>query len=136
MAGRIHKGKVTMKFNPGRLLAASLLLLTVSAPSRAQGTEEAISPTIPWSGWWWAAKTGNLVLGYRGEPGPLVKHDQVSGKHSATWEQGNPYHFNLTGPEWWGHCHAWAAAAILEPQPVQDVQQQGMTFHVGDMKGL
>ncbi len=125
-----------MKFNLGGPLAAALLLLVVAAPTRAQGAEEATATTLPWSGWWWPAKLGNLVLGYRGEPGALTKHDQVGGKHSANWEQGTYYHFNPAGADWWGHCHAWAAASLLEREPTRDIFYSGTPFHVGDLKGL
>jgi hypothetical protein len=113
-------------------------LLALGAPLRAQEVpvEEATAATMPWSGWWWPAKTGHLVLGYRGEPGALVKHDQVSGKHAADWEQQALYHFAPAGEDWWGHCHAWAAASLLEQEPLHDVYQGGAVFHVGDIKGL
>ena len=118
------------------MFAVALLLLLAGAPLRAQEGEEATVPTLPWSGWWWPASTGELLLGYRGELGPLVKHDQVTGQHATQWEQASPYHFDLGGPDWWGHCHAWAAAALLEPEPRRDVVFSGTTFHVGDIKGL
>jgi hypothetical protein len=125
-----------MKFNLGRLAAAALLVC-VTAPAYAQAVESAAANTTPWSGWWWPAKTGNLVLGYHyGDPGALVKHDQITGRQSAQWEQGNQFHFSPNGPEWWGHCHAWAAAAVLEPEPTHDVNMNGVDFHVGDIKGL
>jgi hypothetical protein len=126
-----------MKYQPGRLLAAALLLLAAGAPLRAQGVEEAATPTTPWSGWWWPSRTGNQVLGYRGEPGPLVKHDQVSGKRSTQWEQSKNYHFSPgVAAEWWGHCHAWAAASVLEKEPKHDVFYGGTPFRVGDLKQL
>jgi len=37
---------------------------------------------------------------------------------------------------WWGLCHAWVPAAILEPEPGRAVTYNGVTFHVADMKGL
>ena len=37
---------------------------------------------------------------------------------------------------WWGHCNAWAAAACVEPEPAKDVELDGITFNVGDVKGL
>lgn len=37
---------------------------------------------------------------------------------------------------WWGHCHAWASAAILEEEPREPVTIAGITFTVGDLKGL
>nr|AAP74660.1 elicitor-like transglutaminase M81B [Phytophthora infestans] len=39
-------------------------------------------------------------------------------------------------PAWLGICHAWAPAAILEPEPQCDVTKNGVTFHVMDIKGL
>jgi hypothetical protein len=120
----------------GRLLAATLLLFSLSTPLRAQGVDEGAAAAPPWSGWWWPAKAGNLVLGYRGEAGPLAKQDQVTGKHSVTWEESEKYHFDLTGEDWWGHCHAWAAASVLELEPRHDVSLGGLIFHVGDIKGL
>jgi hypothetical protein len=125
-----------MKFNIGRLLPAALLLLTAVAPVCAQGVEEASATETPWSGWWWPAKVNHLVLGYRGEPGALFKHDQVSGKQSAAWEQGTYYHSSPNGADWWGHCHAWAAASLLEKEPRHDVYYGSQVFHVGEMKGL
>ncbi len=37
---------------------------------------------------------------------------------------------------WWGLCHAWAPAAIIEPEPVKDVTVNGVTFTVSDLKAL
>jgi hypothetical protein len=120
----------------GRLLAALLILFSVAAPLRAQGLDTGSATTTPWSGWWWPAKAGSLVLGYRGEAGPLAKQDQVTGKHSVVWEETQMYHFDPAGQDWWGHCHAWAAASILEPEPRHDVSRGSVVFHVGDIKGL
>ncbi len=41
------------------------------------------------------------------------------------------------GPQgWWGTCHAWAPAALLEPEPQKSVTVNGVTFTVGDIKAL
>jgi hypothetical protein len=130
-----------MKYHFSPLCWTPLLLLACSTPLRAQqapaAVEEATATTLPWSGWYWPAKTGLLVLGYRGaEPGTLVKHDRLSGKQAAIWEKQTYYHFAPDGANWWGHCHAWSAAALTEPEPLHDVLQGGVTFHVGDLKGL
>ncbi len=55
---------------------------------------------------------------------------------ATEWEHLN--HGNgVAGVEgWWGHCNAWAAAAILEPEPVRDATYGGQTWHVGDVKAL
>ena len=39
-------------------------------------------------------------------------------------------------PTWWGLCHAWAPAAILEPEPVHPVTRNGVEFKVNDIKAL
>lgn len=120
----------------GGLLAIVSLLLAAGAPARAQQVEQASAAVTPWSGWWWPAQTGHLILGYRGESGPLVKQDQVTGRQAASWEGTHMYHYDPAGADWWGHCHAWAAASVLEPEPRHDVAMGGTVFHVGDIKGL
>lgn len=37
---------------------------------------------------------------------------------------------------WWGLCHAWAPAAILEPEPLHAVEYNGQRFEVADIKAL
>lgn len=37
---------------------------------------------------------------------------------------------------WWGLCHAWAPAAILEPEPLHAVEHNGQRFEVSDLKAL
>jgi len=39
-------------------------------------------------------------------------------------------------PTWFGLCHAWAPAAILEPEPIRSVTYNGVEFKVNDIKGL
>ena len=56
----------------------------------------------------------------------------------------DPWDWNADGDttdtrdaSWWGHCHAWSAAAtIMEPEPTAPVTRNGITFSVGDQKGL
>lgn len=35
---------------------------------------------------------------------------------------------------WYGHCNAWAAAAVLEPEPRKDTTVDGIPFTHGDVK--
>jgi len=42
--------------------------------------------------------------------------------------------FNLGS--WWGHCNAWAAAAIMEDEPRYDAIVKGIPFAPGDVKAL
>lgn len=37
---------------------------------------------------------------------------------------------------WWGVCHAWAPAAIMEPEPIDPVEHNGQTFYPSDIKSL
>ena len=37
---------------------------------------------------------------------------------------------------WWGLCHAWVPAAILEDEPQRAVEHNGVTFDVADLKAL
>ena len=39
-------------------------------------------------------------------------------------------------PTWFGICHAWAPVAIMEPEPVDPVTRNGVTFKVNDLKAL
>lgn len=39
-------------------------------------------------------------------------------------------------PTWWGICHAWSPAAILQPEPKSPVTINGVTFKVQDIKAL
>ena len=41
------------------------------------------------------------------------------------------------GPQgWWGLCHAWTPAALLEPEPQHAVTYAGQTWEVADIKAL
>lgn len=37
---------------------------------------------------------------------------------------------------WWGLCHAWVPAAMLEDEPMGPVEHEGVTFEVADIKAL
>ena len=39
-------------------------------------------------------------------------------------------------PTWFGLCHAWAPAAIMEPEPQKPVDYNGVTFKINDIKAL
>lgn len=39
-------------------------------------------------------------------------------------------------PTWYGICHAWAAAAIMEPEPKCNVEKNGVTLRPLDIKAL
>ena len=37
---------------------------------------------------------------------------------------------------WWGTCHAWAPAALMEPEPQHAVTLNGQRFEIADIKAL
>lgn len=44
---------------------------------------------------------------------------------------------DLDGMEhWWGSCHAWVPASLLEAEPLEPVTVNSVTFHVSDIKAL
>lgn len=38
--------------------------------------------------------------------------------------------------QWWGTCHAWVPASILEKEPLEAVEYHGVRFEVSDIKAL
>jgi hypothetical protein len=95
---------------------------------------------MPWSGYWWPQIQGGLVTGndYRGHPAPLEKYDYaVTGSYDGPattfgWEN----HYDPQALSWAGLCFCWAAASVLEPEPVHNSVYNGTVFRVGDKKGL
>lgn len=37
---------------------------------------------------------------------------------------------------WWGLCHAWTPAALIEDEPLRSIVYEGVTFHPSDLKAL
>ncbi|HYI15869.1 MAG TPA: hypothetical protein VEX37_10795 [Thermomicrobiales bacterium] len=90
----------------------------------------------PWSGPWWPFADGALPNLY--DPGrALDKYDQYvqemygHNPGARDWELNNHY----GGAMWWGHCHAWAAASISEPEP-RAVTKAGISFTQDEVEGL
>jgi len=118
-----------------RLLTGCLALLAVPLAASAQQplVEEANARTTPWSGYWWPLWEGRLL-------GPLDKHDKFANKQAADFEKKrNPP--NTGQAKWWGYCHAWSAACVVEKEPTEPrtIPLPGgrqLTLSVGDMKGL
>src|SRR5471030_1779283 len=71
--------------------------------------------------------------------GPLAKYDMVSGKPAAAWETNA--HPKASAAKWFGYCHAWSAASVMEAEPTAacavTLPNGGqMVLDVGDQKGL
>ena len=73
--------------------------------------------------------------------GPMAKYDafyratygQASGAQAA---EARAHSTANPANSWWGHCHAWAAAAILTREPAYNITKGGVTFNTNDTKGL
>ena len=87
----------------------------------------------PWSGYWWPQLSSYNTKLYN-NPGPMSKYDAVTGASAYNWEYNN---HRTTDPanDWWGHCQAWSAAAIMEPQPYSRTVG-GVYFSQDDVEGL
>jgi hypothetical protein len=93
----------------------------------------------PWSGWWWPANAAVAGPHLFDANGPLSKYDtfvsRAGGGDPGTldWERTE---LRLSGVSWAGHCNGWAAAAVLEPEPIHGREVAGINFSVADLKGL
>jgi hypothetical protein len=112
---------------------------------------------IPWAGSYWAYGRDGLshmsIKGQLNNP-PAMKYDAYWGvtdseknTHFYEMESHSCSQFNddpvtqKSCEGWWGHCNAWAAAAIKEPEPRTNFiskNQNGQEFEitVADQKGL
>ena len=94
----------------------------------------------PWSGYWWPLSKGELIDGYNSEVPPLHKYDYLAYGYypgPATYESiDNSYNYSSGAESWSGLCNGWAAAAIMTKEPTASNTVQGITFKVGDQKGL
>jgi len=92
------------------------------------------SQKTPWSGYWWPMRDN-------GTAEPCSKYDAYVNKTrgynpgAEAWEKAN-HGWSPEVQSWWGHCHAWSAASVSEDEPRQVKTVQGITFTVGDLKGL
>lgn len=100
----------------------------------------------PWVGSWWAFRNNGTTYNgmYRDTTklGPTQKFDQIYdlGTASTDWEKENNTCDKQEDEElkksckgWWGHCNAWAGAAIKEPEPRKSFltrAENGEEFHI------
>ncbi len=111
------------------LVVAAVASMTLITPGTASAaTEYGSTNKWPWSGYWFPMLDNGYNLYSAG--GPLQKYDAWAGTQAQAWERQNHY-TNDPANKWWGHCHAWAAAAILAPEP-----KAVGNFTINDTKGL
>ena len=76
---------------------------------------------------------------YYNQQGPLASlisrsMGNARDRSAAIAEDGRPDEWDVE--TWWGLCHAWVPAALLEDRPLRAVTHNGVTFEVGDMEAL
>lgn len=94
----------------------------------------------PWSAYWYPIRSRALFDGPDAEKSPLEKYDDyVKEAHQAQASAAQYEEKTLHKPaaeEWEGHCHAWALASLLYPEPKKPVKRGSVTFSVSDQKAL
>ena len=99
--------------------------------------ENAQANKIPWTGWYWPLPPSDTLPNLYDPNGPLEKYDEYVEKTrgynpgSQQWELDH----RSSGQAWSGHCHAWAAASILEPDPTSE-KVDGISFTQDQVEGL
>ncbi len=124
--------------------AMFLLLPALAAAAPGQPVSEwGSTSTWPWSGYWWPMLESNSDSkpNLYDDGQALAKYDSfikattgVAGTAQA-WEKANHFTSDAAN-DWWGHCHAWAAAAVLMKEPTTPVTKGDITFSTEDQKSL
>lgn len=107
------------------------------------GFPQTAAASEPWAGWWWPLadwKDPNL-FDTTGSLRPMQIYDEYfkdapgGSPQSQPWEAAHHQIFAPgEGSEWSGHCHAWAAAAILDSKA--NPLKNRAPFTKGDLEGL
>lgn len=98
------------------------------------GTFKAQATHLPWRGYWFPQR-GQTISGPLKRYDLFIKAKTGKSPDSARYERN---HHGWTGEVWEGHCNGWAAAAILNEEPVipRTDKVSGVTFSVLDQKAL
>jgi Transglutaminase elicitor len=94
---------------------------------------------VPWAGSYFAYGTDGIAGKEGGQESPAAKWDRLilgGGTSTVNWEMQNhscenvPENYKEGCRGWWGHCNAWASAAIKEEEP----RSSKGDFSVADQK--
>ncbi|MEK6704810.1 MAG: hypothetical protein AABZ06_03395 [Bdellovibrionota bacterium] len=97
---------------------------------------------VPWAGSYWSFRHDGIADSSEQQPSPAGKYDNTFRQNglAVKWEKENHSCSTLSGETkascdgWWGHCNAWSAAAIKEPEPRHHTDFHGIKFTVADLK--
>ncbi|RIK43187.1 MAG: hypothetical protein DCC58_09960 [Chloroflexi bacterium] len=116
---------------------ATATLTPSPTPTMYETLENAQATKVPWSGWYWPLPPSSTLPNLYDPGGAMEKYDAYVQKtrgynpRATQWELDH----HSQGASWSGHCHAWAAAAIMEPEP-QRQTIEGITFTQDQVEGL
>ncbi len=107
--------------------------------------ERSVQPNqVPWAGSYFAYGKNGIADETEQSPSYAARYDKVFGRgtqSAAKWELAHhscdafAEQYREGCRAWWGHCNAWSAAAIKEPEPRTEISHSsGETFTVGDQK--
>ncbi|OFZ71316.1 MAG: hypothetical protein A3K03_03810 [Bdellovibrionales bacterium RIFOXYD1_FULL_44_7] len=101
--------------------------------------ENEITPK-PWSAWWYPLRDKSLFHSKTTDLSPLQKYDSFVRAVYHTESEATKFEeekiFNAKAQQWEGHCHAWAIASILIPEPKETITKAEISFNVVDQKAL
>lgn len=100
----------------------------------SEGTFKAQASHLPWRGYWFPQR-GQTIGSSLKKYDAFIKAKTGKTPDSARYERN---HHGWTGEVWEGHCNGWAAAAILNEEPVTPKTDpiSGITFSILDQKAL
>lgn len=121
----------TSQANLSNLLSAAQEDISVSI---SEGVFKAQASHLPWRGYWFPQR-GQTIGPSLKKYDTYVKAKTGVNPNSANYERN---HHAYSGEVWEGHCNGWAAAAILNKEPVSSKTdaRSGVTFSVLDLKAL
>lgn len=149
-------GVVTTAFSIGLITACGKPATSVTEPQREEqflggsdahtnfaelinGYAQGKPKHKPWAGYWWPYTDNGIAAGtYGGGLSPAGKYDAARGHQTQAQKWEAQYH-GSRAPDvksWTGHCNGWCAAAALYDEPTHPETVNGITFGVGDIKGL
>jgi hypothetical protein len=73
---------------------------------------------------------------YKGQRTACTTDSQCDSNQGESCAKRNGESNGVCIPTWWGICHAWAPLVTMMPEPLHEVQHNGVTFKVNDIKAM
>jgi hypothetical protein len=109
-----------------QIIFAAIMILISFVTTTFAATEVARTQHNIWSGYWWPTAKKEILI-------PLKIYDSLTGHKSSEFAASQIPSGEI--PHWWGLCHAWSAASVLENEPTKSARIGSQNINVGDQKG-